>query len=101
MKAIVHTQYPILKGLFDKGDKVEIEIIRHTEDIWGTEKVYAKAITTGTTQAPSKIVKVLLAEKGSMKSWHVKSKNGHYYDESCFHSFIGYKSLGEIFKRVN
>lgn len=97
IQAVVKTQFKILAGMFDVGDKVNIEIVRYKEDtiLSQERKVHNKQ---GILEV---IIPATIAKKGEYKYYRVKSKNGHYYSENCFQSYIGYKSLGDIFENVN
>lgn len=96
MKATVTTQYKGLTGIFDIGDKVDIEVIRYETD---TE------IFSEKTRFDSKISKhvvvypAVIAPAGSFKGFRIKSKNGAIYNDHSLHCIIGYRSLGEVFTK--
>ena len=103
MKAIVDVNYPILKGIFDVGDIVEIERVVSTHrEVLSTKKVeYTKTDTWGKPYKGYRVEEDLVREKGEYIGYRIKSKNGHYYTDQCFLNAIGYKSLGEIFSKVD
>lgn len=92
--ATVTTQYEAMRGIFDLGDKVEIEIVYYDRD---TTLVNERTRFDGKSGKHIVVSDAVIAQKGSYKNYRIKSKNGNYYDEACIRNFIGYKSLGEIF----
>lgn len=113
MKAICNQQYKSLAGIFDKGDKVKIEVIRYKEDTQIHGDIYAifsekkkgqfMIVSKSINSSNSNVVKIfdkVVAPIGSYKSYRIKSKNGEYYSEHSIRSIIGYKALGDIFERV-
>lgn len=102
MKAIVKTHFPILKGIFDVDDVVEIEPILSTyREVLSTKKVhYTRQNSLGLDYTGYVIKDDVVREKGSYLDFRIKSKNGHYYTGHCFHNAIGYKTLSEIFQKA-
>lgn len=91
VQAIVDVQYPQLAGVFDLGDKVEIKpklkkdieiSYRADYDRWDKCRVSVDA-------------------NGEYVGYTVKSKNGVTYDDKDFYRLIGYRSLSEIFSKIN
>jgi len=103
MKAICDVNYPILKGIFDVGDVVEIERVLSTRrEVLTTKRVeYEKTDTWGKPYKGYRVEEDVVREIGEYCGYRIKSKNGHYYTEHCFLNAIGYKSLGEIFSKVD
>lgn len=103
MKATVNVNYPILKGIFDVGDVVEIEPVLSTRrEVLSTKRIdYVKTDTRGQEYKGYKHVEDVVREKGSYVGYRIKSKNGHYYTDHCFLNAIGYKTLSEIFIKTN
>lgn len=100
MKARCKLQHPVLAGLLDKGDVIDIDIIRHPTDTILAYEGEWKWFGKGDQKHRQYVVdfnKPIIAEAGSFKSWRFKSKNGEWYDESCMRSLIGYIALPEIF----
>lgn len=111
MKAVCNQQYKSLAGIFDKGDKVEIEIIRFKDDTVIQGEVYAIFHETDKTKyhivskpknnTNPNIVKMydeIVAPKGSYNGYRIKSKNGEYYSDASIRGILGYKALGDIFE---
>ena len=94
MKAICIQQFKQLDGVLDKGDVVDIEVIKSTED---------KVIVNKTPNP--KLNRFLLMEEtiapaGSYEEWKFKSKNGHYYTGTGITNRIGNKTLFDIFEKL-
>ena len=100
IKAICNTHYAGLKGVFDKGDKVVIEIVRETQDtvLSQRKEEYEKLDSMGKPFKGYRWVNDVVRPKGSMKGYTIKSKNGQYYDDHSLYCIIGNKTLSEIFK---
>ncbi len=101
MKAECITQYKQLEGILDKGDIVEIETVRTTEDKivsfkWIEDE---KGEHTYKGKKLSRVPDTILPA-GSYKDYHFKSKNGEWYSGKCMNSFIGPKPMSEIFKKL-
>lgn len=85
MKAIVNVEHPQLAGIFDKGDTVEIEVLktkyqRHLNNIIGPGAKYAPA--------------------GEYNGFRVQGKNGEFYNEEFFRGIFGYKPMNELFSKL-
>lgn len=94
MKAICIHQFKQLDGILDKGDVVDIEVIKSTEDVVVVHK----------TMIP-KVQRIFIAEDtiapaGSYMDWKFKSKNGHYYTGTGITNRIGNKTLFDIFEKL-
>jgi hypothetical protein len=84
VKAVVEYQYKHFAGVFDVGDKVEIEPIVTKYDYHKSFPVKPE----NTTPA------------GNYVNYRIKAKNGLYYNDQCIVNAIGYKTLNQIFKRI-
>jgi hypothetical protein len=94
MKAECITQYKQLEGILDKGDIVEIETIKSTQD----------QIIVNKTVAPQpnrfQITEDTVQPAGSYIDYKFKSKNGHYYTGTGITNRIGNKTLFDLFKKL-
>lgn len=99
MKATCNVQYPILKGIFDKGDVVEIEpILSERREVLSTKREkYVRKDSRGNDYEGSIVVEEVVREKGSYMGYRIKSKNGQYYNDHNLYCAIGNKTLAEIF----
>ena len=99
MKAICIRQFKQLDGILDKGDVVEIEVIKSTED-----RIIWKKKDMGRTDLNGKIifddVPDIIQPAGSYEEWKFKSKNGHYYTGTGITNRIGNKTLFDIFEKL-
>jgi len=100
-QAIVKTQFAQFAGVFDLGDKVQIETKSYEQDtiLFDAQRVLNRE--SGKWETVSDTDTQLLAHKGSYKGFRVKGKNGEYYDDKCFQGAIGYVPLSSIFKKLN
>jgi methionine-rich copper-binding protein CopC len=95
MKAECITQYKQLEGILDKGDIVEIEVIKSTNDQIIVHKTDVKP--GGRLIIPEDTI----SPAGSYIDWKFKSKNGHYYTGTGITNRIGNKTLFDIFKKLD
>jgi len=96
MKAKCIKQYKQLEDILDKGDIVEIEVIRSTED-----KVIVNKINTERKNPfILTITEETIAPAGSYEEWKFKSKDGHYYTGTGITNRIGNKTLFDLFKKL-
>ena len=96
MKAKCIKQYKQLECILDKGDIVEIEVIRTTED----QIIVHKSNTKNRNPFLMVISEDTIQPAGSYKDYHFKSKNGEHYSGGCLDIFIGPRPMSEIFKKI-
>ena len=99
MKATCKKSFPILEGVLDVGDVVEIEVIRSTRE----EVLHSgRCLTTD----ENNILKWRVCEEakiirpaGSYIGYRFQSKNGNTYSDNEIFGMIGYKTLADIFEK--
>jgi methionine-rich copper-binding protein CopC len=96
MKAECIVQYKQLEGILDKGDIVEIEVIKSTEDKVIVNKINAEQENPFILS----IMEETISPAGSYVDWKFKSKNGHYYTGTGITNRIGKKTLFDLFKKL-
>ena len=64
-----------------------------------TEKI--RTSVSGTQYKVYIWVDDVISEAGSYVGFRIKSKNGHYYNDGNFFNAIGYKTLDDIFEKLN
>lgn len=100
MKLTCNTQYKILTGILDVGDKIELEIIRTEVDkIIQKREYYSTTDSKGYAVKGSRMVTDFIIPKGSYVGYRFKAKDGKVYSDHSIHCAIGYKSLGDIFAK--
>ncbi len=100
MKARITLDRESWKGVFDKGDIVEIRVIPYEKDT-----VIANEGKRPETQPDGKVKMIVwcsevVAPKGSYKDMEVKSKNGEWYSSQWFINSIGYKPITEYMEKI-
>jgi len=96
MKAECIAQYKQLEGILDKGDIVEIEVIKSTKD----EIVVHKTDDKPRDPRLMRITEDTISPAGSYVDYKFKSKNGHYYTGTGITNRIGNKTLFDLFKKL-
>jgi methionine-rich copper-binding protein CopC len=96
MKAICIQQFKQLEGILDKGDVVEIEVIKSTED----KVIVHKTVDRIHPLQQLRITEDTIAPAGSYEEWKFKSKNGHYYTGTGITNRIGNKTLFDLFEKL-
>ena len=106
MELIVKKQFKQFEGILDVGDKVQLELTYYKKDTVinnGSTPIeeYPKNFRHFAEKFYAKFDKVV-AKKGSLDGgYRIHAKNGKVYDEGCILNMIGYKSLGDIFQKLN
>lgn len=108
MKLKCKTQFKIFEGILDVGDEVTLEKEYYAKDEiigYPGQWVFSRRKDRVGREIFNKdyVVdynKPIMALGGSLKTWRIKVKTGQVFDQSCFISLIGYKSLGEIFGKL-
>ena len=114
MKAECIAQYKQLEGILDKGDIVEIEVIKSTKDKIGSWKFvedpdgaymrrglgYQQVLEKDAKGKRFIRIPDVVVPAGNYEEWKFKSKNGHYYTGTGITNRIGNKTLFDIFKKL-